>query len=377
MKKIMNVSLCLLLVSAMAITAFAANKASFFATASADTLYRGDTVTLTVNVDCAEQATSYGLMLTYDTAVFELVDGTCTVGGTLVSSFNNGFAFMYQNPTAYSGAVGTVTLKVKDDAAFGAATVTGDASIKNGTADIAATGCSASVTIACKHSYSAWTESGTGHAQTCSTCGDVKTADHSWDKGTTIKEATCTEEGKIKFACTACSATKEEPVAMIDHAYGAWTSVDENSHKHICAACQLEETAAHAFATELTTGEKTHWYGCVCGEKKDEAVHAFDEKVWNKNETAHWHSCVCGAIAGEAAHAWDDGKVTTEATQKEEGVKTYTCKDCAATKTEKISKLPTNPQTGDEMLIVSFALLMILSASGVVVATVARKRTAR
>ncbi len=37
-------------------------------------------------------------------------------------------------------------------------------------------------------------------------------------------------------------------------------------------------------------------------------------------------------------HAWDDGKITKEATVTEEGVKTYSCKKCDATKTETIPK---------------------------------------
>ena len=36
-------------------------------------------------------------------------------------------------------------------------------------------------------------------------------------------------------------------------------------------------------------------------------------------------------------HEWDEGKVTTEPTCTEEGIKTYTCKNCATTKTEKIN----------------------------------------
>ena len=366
MKKILTVCLCLLLVAAMATAAFAANGAAFDAKASAETLYRGDTVTLTVNVNCDEQATSYGLMLNFDESVFELVDGSCTVTGTLVSSFNNGFAFMFQNPTAYSGAVGTVTLKVKDDAAFGAATVTGDAAVKNGTEDVVATGCTVSLTVACKHTYGAWTEIDAGHEKICSVCGDVQTADHTWDEGVSVKDATCTEEGTTKYTCTACAATKEEAVAMLEHTYGAWESVDETSHKHACTVCQFEEAGDHAFAAELTSGEQTHWYACECGAKAEEAAHVFDETAWNKDTENHWHSCACGAKSGEAEHAWDDGKITTEATQKKEGVKTFTCKDCAETKTEKIAKLPKpqnkpeeNPQTGDAMMIVPFAVIAL------------------
>ena len=49
---------------------------------------------------------------------------------------------------------------------------------------------------------------------------------------------------------------------------------------------------------------------------------------------------LCGKIIGYQSHEWDEGKITKEATEDQEGVRTYTCKDCGATKTEAIAKLP-------------------------------------
>lgn len=41
-----------------------------------------------------------------------------------------------------------------------------------------------------------------------------------------------------------------------------------------------------------------------------------------------------------SGHKWDEGKVTTQPTTAKEGVKTFTCTVCQATKTEPIAKLP-------------------------------------
>ena len=41
-------------------------------------------------------------------------------------------------------------------------------------------------------------------------------------------------------------------------------------------------------------------------------------------------------------HTWDEGKITKQPTTSEEGVKTYTCTACGATKTEPIDKLVSN-----------------------------------
>lgn len=41
-------------------------------------------------------------------------------------------------------------------------------------------------------------------------------------------------------------------------------------------------------------------------------------------------------MINKLGHTWDNGVITKEATETEEGVKTYTCKTCGETKTEKI-----------------------------------------
>lgn len=69
-------------------------------------------------------------------------------------------------------------------------------------------------------------------------------------------------------------------------------------------ACQ-EETHTHDFGTEWKTSATQHWKACACGEKSE---------------------------IGD--HDYDDGTVTTEAAPEHDGVKTYTCKTCKATKTE-------------------------------------------
>ncbi len=47
-------------------------------------------------------------------------------------------------------------------------------------------------------------------------------------------------------------------------------------------------------------------------------------------------------------HSWDDGVITTKPTTRKEGVKTFTCTECGATKTKAVPKLdkPTNPGSG-------------------------------
>ena len=337
MKRILPVILCVLLMATFCMTAAAAEKTVFSLSASQTTLHKGDAVTFTVSVYAAEPATSYGLMLSYDSSVFELVNGSCTVGGTLVSSFNNGFAFMFQNATAYSGTVGTVTFKVKENAAFGKYTVSGSASVKNGSTPVEASGASGTVVIACNHSFGSWTRvDDATHKSVCAACGTEETAGHTWNSGTVTRNPSCKEVGEKTVACTTCNATKTETIAKTgDHSYGGWTKVSEAQHKHSCSVCGKEETAGHSWDSGKVTkapscketGVKT--FACTgCNAAKTETVakqtaHTYDhacdpdcnvcastravshnyKTAWSKDGSKHWHECtVCRNQKDVASH---------------------------------------------------------------------------
>lgn len=58
---------------------------------------------------------------------------------------------------------------------------------------------------------------------------------------------------------------------------------------------------------------------------------------WSSDEDFHWQACNvsgCKEVFNKIEHIWNDGEVTTKATQDSEGVKTFTCITCSATKTE-------------------------------------------
>ena len=70
-------------------------------------------------------------------------------------------------------------------------------------------------------------------------------------------------------------------------------------------------------------------------------THTFSD-IWSKDADYHWHAATCehtAEIKDKAAHTWNDGEITTLATEEAEGVRTYTCIVCGATKSEVIAKL--------------------------------------
>ncbi len=137
----------------------------------------------------------------------------------------------------------------------------------------------------------------------CSVCEEelsrenivVDALGHTWDEGVVTTEPTCTKEGVKTYTCTECSETKTEVIPFAAHTY--------------------KKTAEQIDATCTESG-KTETYECeVCG------------------------NVFGGETIPAKGHSWNDGEVTTEPTCTEAGVRTYTCEECGATKTEEIEAL--------------------------------------
>ena len=358
MKKLSVFVILLLIVTMLAIPALAAQTATMTVKASATTVHRGNTITVTVSTSAVNNCTSGGFMFTYDKNVFEYVSGSAVLtgytSGVSTAAGNVAGYFMNGNATV-QGNIFQINLKVKDNAAFGNYTISGTPSLtaSDGAVTCSATG--ATVTVACNHTYGGWTKvNDTTHKHVCSGCSKEETANHTWNSGTVTKPTSCKAPGEKTFTCTTCNATKTEPVAKTEnHNYGSWTKVNDTTHKHTCSVCQKEETANHTWnsgtvtkpASCKETGEKT--YTCTgCNATKTEAIaKTTDHKYgnWSKvSDTTHKHTCSVCSKEETANHIWNSGSITKKATCKEEGIKTYTCTACNATKTEKIAKLTTH-----------------------------------
>ena len=195
-----------------------------------------------------------------------------------------------------------------------------------------------------------WSQySATQHVKECA-CGEKIYEDHKWNAGVVTTEPTCKDTGVKTYTCSECGATKTETVPVTnDHKYGDWTTTGTAEHKHVCSVCKKAETASHTWdsgkvttaPTCKDTGVKT--YTCtVCKGTKTETIPVTTTHTWGKgtkvDDNNHSHTCTVCQKSETVAHTWDAGKVTKAATCKETGVKTYTCTDCGATKTETIAK---------------------------------------
>ena len=164
---------------------------------------------------------------------------------------------------------------------------------------------------------------------------------HKWDNGKITTEPTCTEEGVKTFECTVCGKTKTEKVEALGHDWNNDFTVDkeatceETGLKSIhCKRCDIKKD-------ETVIPAKGH----VAGEKKIEnATEAVCEAGGSYDEVVYCTVCnkelSRNTVKTEAkGHKWNEGKVTTEPTCTEEGVKTFECTVCGKTKTEKVEAL--------------------------------------
>ena len=209
---------------------------------------------------------------------------------------------------------------------------------------------------------------------------------HKWNDGKITTQPTCTEEGVKTFQCMVCGKTKTEAVAALGHNWNEDFTVDkeatceetglksihckrcderkeittipakghikgevkiENATESICEKGGSYDEVVYCTVCnkELSrTTVKTEAKGHVKGEVKIEnATESTCEKGGSYDEVVY--CTVCNKelsrtkVKTEAlGHKWNNGKVTTEPTYAEEGVKTYTCTACGATKTEVIPK---------------------------------------
>ena len=212
---------------------------------------------------------------------------------------------------------------------------------------------------------------------------------HEWKENNVISEASCEQEGQMKYICEKCQATELRAIPALGHNWGQWRDYSETEHKKDCMrdGCTAILTESHSFDDSgkcgacghvQQTGEHQHSYGqwvsqdaenhvrtcttpdcgatetqahnfddsgvcSVCGYKKEQAQECQHEYgAWQYADAdCHIRNCVkegCSAVETQP-HTWDNGVVTKEPTTTEKGIRTYTCTVCKGTKTEDIQML--------------------------------------
>ncbi|MBQ6439969.1 MAG: Ig-like domain-containing protein [Mogibacterium sp.] len=231
-----------------------------------------------------------------------------------------------------------------------------------------------SLTIGCEeHNYGEWetvkeatcTENGL-KTKSCLVCGHTETeeipAGHV-EKEIDAVEPTCTLPGlSAGKKCAVCGEilAEQEEIPALGHNFGDWetskesTCQEKGNRQRVCETCGVTETedidlAAHDWESEYRVdveptcdsdgSESIHCKNCdaTADSRTIPAVgHAFGNWISYSDEE-HQRVCANDSLHVERVpHDWNVGKVTKEATETEEGIRTFTCTVCGETRTETI-----------------------------------------
>ncbi|MBQ4282890.1 MAG: dockerin type I repeat-containing protein, partial [Lachnospira sp.] len=179
----------------------------------------------------------------------------------------------------------------------------------------------------------------------CSVCTLILSNVHSYTSKVTT-EATCTRDGVKTYSCE-CGHSYTEKIGATGH-----TEVNggiKDCHKK-CSVCGDVLSTAHSYSAKVTTeatctrdGVKT--YTCGCGYSYTEKIGATGHiEVNGGTKDCHKKCSVCGDVLS-TAHSYTS-EVTKDATEKEEGILTYTC-TCGHSYTETIPVLEPSFLYGD------------------------------
>ncbi len=146
------------------------------------------------------------------------------------------------------------------------------------------------------------------------------------------RDATCVQTGVKKsfFRCSDCgfSYRKSDGTGRLAKLEAYETDIDNSVHKNVTRVAKVEPTCSSKGRQPYYRCEDC--YLAFLGYNADGTIF----RILTGNPDS-----LLAIDADPDAHTWDGGVVTKAATVSEEGVKTFTCTGCGATKTESIPKL--------------------------------------
>lgn len=287
MKKIFTFLTTIILICGVCIVPASAAGSGKIALSSANGK-QGDNVTLNVTMSNNPGLVTMSIKVEYDTNILQLIsvaDTKLLVGSQLNTNYGSPYKITWADGSATvnnnkTGAIANFTFKIKDNAKVG----------------------STNVKLSFIDSY------------------DTDYSENNFSA----------TSGKIEVGCKS-------------HTFGAYTKVNDGTHKRVCSACGFEETKNHTW----NGGTVTKQASC------------------KESGTKHFTCTACGAakdetIAKTNSHSWGGYKVTKNPACTTPGTQTRTCSVCGKTETQQInatghsmgawvqSKAPTCTAAGEE-----------------------------
>jgi hypothetical protein len=185
------------------------------------------------------------------------------------------------------------------------------------------------------------------------------------------KDATCKEEGYIRYICTIDQCKKfEVALEKVDHKLvgsvkqmGTLSTADykpETHHYQVCDVCgpvysEHNWVGGDVVGKPTCEADGTQKFKCKdCGYEKTDVIPAKGHtytSIASGDITSTTHSGVCTVCKKTKTedHVWDDGVITKKPKCHSEGVKTLTCQICKKTKTEKVPSAHSMPEKATEI----------------------------
>ena len=213
----------------------------------------------------------------------------------------------------------------------------------------------------------------------CSYCGSEMSREtivegaalgHSFGAWYDSVNVSCYADGKQRRDCVRCEAYETRVVFSSGHSFSVWTvttnatCTEPGVESRVCSKCGFTEMQ---FSNVLGHVEKVYSKAasckeagynitvCVrCGDTLSSEIFPLQEHKWDDGVSTQESTCtaqgmmtytcqICGATKTEPtdlrAHQWNDGVITKEPTCSEMGEMTYTCQIGGETRTEPIDKL--------------------------------------
>lgn len=259
MKKLNRTGLIVIIMALFSLMAclpaYAANETAAIhpSTSSAST---GDVITFTVSISNVTSARGIAVIPTYDTNTFDLVSGEWLISGSLsdFSVASGDGVIALDKASDFDSAILTFSLKVKDSAPLGNATVGCAVVVSNSSGSNIPLDASDSVEIVCRHSF---TKQDTSEVYLKS-------------------PADCTHKAVYYFSCEHCGDKGTET-------FEVGTTLEHTYNQQNTAATYLKSGAT-------CTAKAVYYYSCICGEKGTETFesgttlpHNYVEKVVEAN----------------------------------------------------------------------------------------------
>ena len=163
----------------------------------------------------------------------------------------------------------------------------------------------------------------------------VNVTTHAWNAGKITTAPQCEKEGVKTYTCTKCGATKTEAVEATGHQHTEIRNAKE-------AACETAGYTGDTYCTDCNKKLKEGKEIEATGHQKTEVRGAKEATCEKAGYTGDTYCLKCekkistGTEIAKKPHTWNAGKVTTAPQCEKEGVKTYICTKCGATKTEAV-----------------------------------------